>query len=244
MTTPQHRTPRRAEFNFMRQSTIDVPDHLAIIMDGNGRWAEERGWPRTVGHTTGARVMRDIVTRCAQLGVPQLTLYAFSSDNWKRPRAEVSALLALFTQHCRSEARALVQAGVRLTVIGRRDRLPSTLRRAIERTEHLTVDGTRMHLRVAIDYSSREAICRAHMAADATVDIPSHTTLLPPVDLMIRTGGERRLSDFLLWECAYAELIFLDVLWPAMTPALLDDALDEFAARDRRFGSISQQVSA
>jgi undecaprenyl diphosphate synthase len=244
MTTSHHRSPNRAEFNFMGQSTITVPGHLAIIMDGNGRWAEARGWPRTVGHTTGARVMRDIVTRCVQLGVPQLTLYAFSSDNWKRPRTEVSALLALFTQHCRSEARALVQAGVRLTVIGRRDRLPSTLRRAIERTELLTANGTRLHLRVAIDYSSRDAIDRAHKATEAAGDITPHAPLLPPVDLMVRTGGERRLSDFLLWECAYAELVFLDVLWPAMTPAMLDDALTEFAMRDRRFGSISQQVSA
>lgn len=188
--------------------------------------------------------MRDVVEHCATKGVEQLTLYAFSSDNWSRPAAEVRALLALFTSHFRSEAAALARAGIRLTVIGRRARLPLALRTAIRDAEARTAHGRVMHLRVAIDYSSRAAIARAHGAALSDADANDGSPMLPPVDLLLRTGGERRLSDFLLWECAYAELLFLDVLWPDITPMILDQAFADFAARDRRFGNVRQRASA
>jgi undecaprenyl diphosphate synthase len=223
----------------MIQSTLSLPGHLALIMDGNGRWATGRGAPRTVGHLSGARTMRTIISHCATIGIPQLTLYAFSSDNWRRPTDEVHGLLSLFTAQCRSNTAALARAGIRLSVIGRRDRLPLPLLDAVITAETATLHGDRMHLRVAIDYSSRAAI---RQAGDAPPNEPP--SLLPPVDLLVRTGGERRLSDFLLWECAYAELVFLDVLWPDMTPRLLDAACADFAQRDRRYGALSQRASA
>ena len=188
--------------------------------------------------------MREAVSYCANAGVEQLTLYAFSSDNWCRPALEVRTLMALFTAHFRAEADTLAQAGVRLSVIGRRMRLPMPLRRAIDDAERCTASGRAMHLRVAIDYSSRAAIQHAHPVNGASLDIDSHSPLLPPVDLLMRTGGERRLSDFLLWECAYAELLFLDVLWPDITPGILDAALADFAQRDRRFGNVPRRESA
>jgi undecaprenyl diphosphate synthase len=220
-----------------------VPPHVAIIMDGNGRWAERRGEPRTNGHLAGARAMRQVVAHCATVGVGELTLYAFSSDNWKRPALEVNALLALFTTHFTTEAEELARVGIRLSVIGRRSRLPLPLRRAIRDAESRTEHGCAMHLRIAIDYSSRDAIRRAHAPA-LTEEHEGQVAMLPPVDLLVRTGGERRLSDFLLWECAYAELLFLDVLWPDITPAILDEAFADFAHRDRRFGNVAQRVSA
>ena len=228
----------------MMQSTLSLPDHVAIIMDGNGRWAERLGRSRSAGHIAGARAMRDVVAHCARVGVPQLTLYAFSSDNWKRPTAEVRALMTLFTSHFRSQAAELARAGIRLSVIGRRVRLPLPLRSAIRAAEEATARGTAMHLCVAIDYSSRDAIRRAHAAPSLSTDVHDGSVILPPVDLLLRTGGERRLSDFLLWECAYAELLFIDVLWPDITSAILDAAFDDFASRDRRFGNIAQRVSA
>jgi undecaprenyl diphosphate synthase len=226
------------------QSTLRVPDHLAIIMDGNGRWAERRGQPRSMGHRAGARAMRDVVAHCAATGVPQLTLYAFSSDNWARPPVEVNTLMGLFTAHFRSQADELAVQGIRLSVIGRRTRLSAALRRAIADAEQRTAHGRRMHLRVAIDYSSRAAIQREYAPASNADDASGQSALLPPVDLMLRTGGERRLSDFLLWESAYAELSFSDVLWPDITPAVLDDVLMDFARRDRRFGRLSARASA
>ncbi len=227
----------------MQQSTLRVPSHLAVIMDGNGRWAEHRGQPRSMGHLAGARAMRDVIEHSAASGVEQLTLYAFSSDNWSRPKIEVNTLLSLFTSHFRSEADELARNGIRLSVIGRRGRLPLALRRAITDAEKKTARGSAMHLRVAIDYSSREAIQRSH-AGQGTPETHDGSELLPPVDLLLRTGGERRLSDFLLWECAYAELFFHDVLWPDITPAILDEAFADFARRDRRFGNVSQRASA
>ena len=226
------------------QSTLLVPSHVAVVMDGNGRWAEARRRPRSAGHVAGARVLRDVVEHCAVSGVQQLTLYAFSSDNWNRPRAEVQALLALFTSHFRSEADTLARNDIRMSVIGRRNRLPASLLAAINTAESRTSAGRRMHLRLAIDYSSRAAIMRAHPSALFATPPVDAGDILPPVDLMIRTGGEHRLSDFLLWECAYAELLFLDLLWPDVTTAVMDDAFRQFAARDRRFGRVSQCASA
>jgi undecaprenyl diphosphate synthase len=227
----------------MKQSTLRIPSHLAVIMDGNGRWAERRSQPRSMGHLAGARAMRDVIAHCARSGVEQLTLYAFSSDNWSRPKIEVNTLLSLFTSHFRSEADELARNGIRLSVIGRRGRLPLALRRAITDAEQKTSRGQAMHLRIAIDYSSREAIQRTQ-AGQGTLDAHDGSELLPPVDLLLRTGGERRLSDFLLWECAYAELFFHDVLWPDITAAILDEAFEDFARRDRRFGNVSQRASA
>jgi undecaprenyl diphosphate synthase len=228
----------------MKQSASLPPAHLAIIMDGNGRWAELRGQPRSAGHVAGARIMRDIVAHCARAGVEQLTLYAFSSDNWQRPQTEVRTLLSLFTSHFRSHAAELASHGIRLSVIGRRARLPLLLRAAIRDAEHHTERGRGMHLRVAIDYSSRDAIAQAHAAESATPAPLDTVPVLPPVDMLLRTGGERRLSDFLLWECAYAELRFIDTLWPDMTPTILDETFADFAHRDRRFGRLSARVSA
>jgi undecaprenyl diphosphate synthase len=237
-----------SEFHFMPTSTLPTPGHLAIIMDGNGRWAERSGRPRTMGHLAGARTMRTVVEHCARSGVEQLTLYAFSSDNWSRPATEVNALLELFTSHFRSQADALADAGIRMTVIGRRARLPLPLRSAITDAEARTAHGRAMHLRVAIDYSSRAAIETAMttqpLSRETRLGTPNGPSILPPVDLLLRTGGERRLSDFLLWECAYAELLFLDVLWPDITTADLDAAFADFAQRDRRFGNIRQKASA
>ena len=228
----------------MRQRTLLGPGHVAMIMDGNGRWAERKGRPRWMGHVAGARVVKDVVAHCARSGVEQLTLYAFSADNWKRPVDEVAALLELFENHFRTQMETLAEKGIRLSVIGRRDKLPLGLRSAITAAEQRTAAGRHMHLRVALDYSSRAAIQGALPAQAAVRGVARGTTILPPVDLMIRTGGERRLSDFLLWECAYAELLFLDVLWPDVDEAVLDAAFADFAQRERRFGAVAERVSA
>jgi len=231
----------------MTQSTLPVPQHVALIMDGNGRWAERRGRPRWMGHVAGARVVKDVVAHCARVGVEQLTIYAFSADNWNRPVAEVGALLELFESHFKTQAETLAANGIRLSVIGRRTKLPLALRRAITQAEARTASGRRLHLRVALDYSSRAAMQDAlptRTALRGTVRGAAQGTILPPVDLLVRTGGERRLSDFLLWECAYAELLFLETLWPDVTGAVLDAAFADFASRDRRFGGMSQRASA
>ena len=205
----------------MKQSTSL---HVAIVMDGNGRWATRRGLPRVAGHRAGAEAVRRAVEIAPGCGITALTLYAFSSDNWNRPAAEVSALMRLFARYLRGETAELVAQGVKLMVIGRRDRLPATLASTIAATEQATAHGTRLELRIAVDYSGRAAI----LAGD----------LLPDVDLLIRTGGEQRLSDFLLWECAYAELWFTDRMWPDFQAAHLAAAIHEFHSRDRRFGGL------
>jgi undecaprenyl diphosphate synthase len=214
------------------QSSLQQSDlaalHVAVIMDGNGRWAVARGRPRAAGHRAWAAAVRRAVEAAAKLGIGALTLYAFSSDNWQRPAAEVATLFALFETYLRSQEARCARHDIRLTVVGRRDRLPSSLRRAIERVEAGTSRGTRLHLRLAVDYSSRDAILAA--------------ARLPDVDLLIRTGGERRLSDFLLWESAYAELLFLDRMWPDFTGADLRAAVFEYSTRERRFGGIPEEA--
>jgi undecaprenyl diphosphate synthase len=212
-----------------------VPQHVAIIMDGNGRWATRRGSPRWMGHVRGAHTVRDVVEYCARAGVRDLTLYAFSSDNWKRPREEVGFLFDLFASHIDRQLASLVANGIRFTVIGRRDRLPPALVAAIAMAEQRTAAGQHLHVRVAIDYSSRAAIADAFTEGGAAPD----TALVPNVDLLLRTGGERRLSDFLLWECAYAELAFLDVHFPDLATSDLDTVFADYAARDRRFGGLN-----
>jgi len=226
------------------------PFHVAIIMDGNGRWAEERGWPRTRGHRAGAEAVQRVVEASPRLGITTLTLYAFSSDNWRRPAEEVRVLMALFRKFLESKIDTCRRKGVRLGVIGRRDRLPAALVGLIERAEEATAEGGVLDLRLAVDYSSRDAIAAAaglHQGAAPSRE--QFRELLarsqhgdprtPDVDLLIRTGREQRLSDFLLWESAYAELLFFSVLWPAFTGDHLSEAVDEFRRRNRRFGALS-----
>ncbi len=229
--------------------------HLAIIMDGNGRWATAHGLSRSAGHEAGLRTARDIVEAAVREGVGTLTLYAFSSDNWKRPTAEVTALMRLFRRALIGEAKRCLQNGVRLTILGRRDRLPSSLRHTVEQVEALTATGSRMHLRVAVDYSARDAMLRAAVAMRGeSVSREAFTELLArvdhdpipacDVDLVLRTGGEQRLSDFLLWECAYAELLFVAKMWPEFEADDLAEAMADFRSRNRRFGLAPEQVAS
>jgi undecaprenyl diphosphate synthase len=211
--------------------------HVAMIMDGNGRWAQARGWPRLAGHRAGAETVRRIVEAAPGLGIGTLTLYAFSADNWKRPQDEIAGLFRLFARYLRQEAEKLRRQGVRFEVIGRRDRLPGPLVSLIEQTEAATRSGRRLRLRVAVDYSSREAILRA-IESGARDRASMQAALGPDVDLLLRTSGEQRLSDFLLWECAYAEFSFLPVAWPDLSETDVRLALDDFRSRDRRFGAI------
>jgi undecaprenyl diphosphate synthase len=225
--------------------------HVAIIMDGNGRWATQRGLPRAAGHAEGAKAVRSVVEAAARSGVDTLTIYAFSAANWARPAAEVASLMRLFGQYLFTETRRCVEQSIRLNVIGRRDRLSDGLRRSIEQCERMTAGCAGMHLRIAIDYSSQHSILQAarRAAGDAHLDTEGFRRLLHEVDhcahgagevdLLIRTGGEQRLSDFLLWECAYAELHFADCLWPDFDEGRLEQALRDFAGRQRRFGALS-----
>lgn len=228
--------------------------HLAIIMDGNGRWASRRGQPRTAGHRAGVSTLQRIVEVAPGLGVTTLTVFAFSADNWRRPPAEVGALMGLLGAYLRSQLQRLAEAGIRLTVIGRRDRLAQPIVAQIAAAERATADGGRLHLRVAVDYSAREAIARAAScfsgpSSDELGRMIAHSGAgreddggATRVDLLIRTGGEKRLSDFLLWECAYAELSFLDVMWPDFTACDLAAAIADFSRRERRFGGLGSAL--
>ncbi len=198
-------------------------------MDGNGRWASNRGLLRVDGHRAGAEALRAIVEAAPRVNIGTLTVYAFSSDNWKRPPEEVDALMFLLACYLEKESARLRDAGVRTSVIGRRDRLPPALLAAIDVAETQTRHCSRLHFRLAIDYSARAAIMSKGFLEDAL-----------PVDLLIRTGGEQRLSDFLLWESAYAELIFTKRLWPDFTPADLRAAVAEYHRRDRRYGGVPE----
>ena len=249
----------------MVQSTLPRPVpgiHVGIIMDGNGRWAEARGRPRVAGHREGARAVRRVVEAAPDLDIDTLTLYAFSSDNWRRPPSEVTALMSLFRRHLRTEIRELTERGVRLTVIGRRDRLSPALVTAIEGAERATGGGRVLRLRLAVDYSARETIVAAarRAAARPTIwqgesridqdvfagllgDVVHESEPVRDLDLLIRTGSEQRLSDFLLWEAAYAELLFSDCMWPDFGQQELADAVDEFRGRNRRFGRVAGQAA-
>lgn len=240
----------------MRQGNSHDRLHVAIIMDGNGRWAKRRGLPRTAGHRAGADSVRRVVEAAPDLGVTTLTLFAFSSDNWRRPRDEVAALMALLRRYLRTELKRFVDSGTRLTVIGRRDRLLDGLTEDIAEAERRSALGTRLDLRIALDYSARDAI--ANVAAAWRGERPPsrdefQRLLAGPgcgyhgdVDLLIRSGGEKRLSDFLLWESAYAELCFVDVLWPDFGAADLRAAIADFHRRERRFGGLGpvEQLTA
>jgi undecaprenyl diphosphate synthase len=222
--------------------------HAAIIMDGNGRWAQERGLPRVAGHREGANAVRRVVEAAPDLGIDILTLYAFSEDNWNRPPREVSALMRLLGHYLVQETDRCVANGVRLSAIGRRDRMGAPLLKLLDEAERRTIRGQRLHLRLAIDYSSRQAIVRAvrELASKPPIDgdtAPTEETLSalvgPDVDLLIRTSGEQRLSDFLLWECAYAEMVFTPRQWPAFTKEDLAAAVETFHRRERRFGGLA-----
>jgi len=223
--------------------------HVAVIMDGNGRWALRRGLPRSAGHHAGVEAIRRLVEAAPGVGIGTLSLFAFSSDNWARPAEEVQILMGLFARFLRDEAGPLKAHDVRLSVIGRRDRLPSEVMSAISAAEALTGRGARLHLRVAVDYSSRDTILEA--ARLGRLDDPTresfasrlgeaHGAPAPDVDLLIRTGGEQRLSDFLLWESAYAELFFTTRMWPDFHEDDLAAAVADFRGRDRRFGALSE----
>ncbi len=220
--------------------------HVGIIMDGNGRWATRRGLSRLRGHEAGVEAIRRVVEAAPDQGVGTLTLYAFSTDNWRRPKAEVTALMALLRFYLANEVESLVKNGVRLTVIGRRDRLPDGIAAAIARAEAATSRGETLNLRIAIDYSARDAILNA-AAKLAGVSEPTRERFselitgeagLRDVDLIIRTSGEKRLSDFLLWEGAYAELYFTERMWPEFDGEALAETLASFHRRERRFGGL------
>jgi undecaprenyl diphosphate synthase len=224
--------------------------HVGIIMDGNGRWAASRGRARTAGHIAGARVVRTIVEAAPACGISMLTLYAFSADNWQRPSREVALLMRLFRRYLISETDRCVVNGVRMRIIGRRDRIPAELLQAIVAAEDATRHGRILDLRIAVDYSARDAIVRAsnslprgtkHTIEEFQREIDRVYHWTGPsrdVDLLIRTGGEQRLSDFLLWECAYAELYFTPRKWPEFGPTDLAAAVKEFRSRERRFGTV------
>jgi undecaprenyl diphosphate synthase len=234
--------------------------HAAIIMDGNGRWAVARGKSRTSGHLAGADAVRRTVEAAPGLGIDILTLYAFSSDNWRRPPEEVGALMRLLRRYLMAETGRCVENGVRIQVIGRRDRLASALVREIDSAERATSRGEKLWLRIAVDYSARDAILRAawrlsagQLPGDgAQISREEFSRLVSEcpeqrahdVDLLIRTGGEKRLSDFLLWECAYAELIFTERMWPDFGTADLEAAVLEFRHRERRFGTVPAAASS
>jgi undecaprenyl diphosphate synthase len=225
--------------------------HVGIIRDGNGRWATRQGLSRGAGHRAGAAAVRRVVEAAPEAGVGILTLFAFSSDNWRRPASEVGWLMRLFREYLRAETARCVAHGVRLEIIGRRDRLGRSLLRGIEAAEVATSGGTTLRLRIAIDYSSRDAIVRAAQCLrpgaasresfGRLIAIVDHGSPVPALDLLIRTGGERRLSDFLLWEAAYAELFFTDLMWPEFGAEALRAALQDFASRERRFGGLDEE---
>ena len=234
-----------------------LPAHIAIIMDGNGRWAEARGLPRTAGHRAGADAVRTVVRECRRLGVPHLTLYAFSSENWNRPRTEISALFGLLLEFLGAEVPTMEERGIRLRVLGDVDGLPlaqrTALRHAMNRTDHCAD----MTLNQALNYGGRAELARAarRLAAEARAgelapeDVTEealaarlYTAGQPDPDLLIRTSGELRLSNFLLYQCAYSELYFTPVLWPDFGAAELAAALEDYAGRSRRFGKTREQV--
>jgi undecaprenyl diphosphate synthase len=240
----------------MMQSDLyngDLGLHVAIIMDGNGRWARAQGLPRTAGHRAGSHAVRRVVQAAPEFGITTLTLYAFSSDNWGRPAAEVRALMELLERYLGTESHRCAKNSIRLSVVGRRDRLKPGLLKAIEQAEARTAQGNRLHLRIAVDYSARGAITAA-AASLAPTDQPYNFAMFthalnrvmhsvpqsPDVDLLIRTGGEQRLSDFLLWECAYAELVFSERFWPDFGEGDLSQAITDYQNRERRFGKLGK----
>ncbi len=227
--------------------------HVAIIMDGNGRWAERRGMPRWRGHEAGVEAVRRVTEAACTQEISVLTLFAFSNENWKRPATEVNILFSLLRRYLVESRKQLVDNGIRLSAIGRRDRLSTLIREALEETEALTRNGSRLHLRLAIDYGSRteislavREIARRLVRGEITSDLIDEDTIsrllpgsdVPDPDLIIRTAGERRLSNFLLWQAAYAEFYFSPTLWPDFEAGDLEDALADYQTRTRKFGAL------
>jgi len=247
-----HQTVRQIP---IAQPTVDYTPrlHVAIISDGNGRWATSKGLPRSAGHRAGAETVRRVVTAAPRMGIHTLTLFALSSANWKRPDAEVQGILRLLHEYLLTETTHCIEEGVRLSIIGRRDRLPATLRQAVADSEAATAKGTRLHLRLAVDYSAREAIyhaaCRFYKVTELSPESFSNVLAevlrggSTEVDLLIRTGGEQRLSDFLLWECAFAEFVFLQKRWPDFTAEDLEAAVNEFNRRERTRGALPDAIA-
>ena len=235
-----------------------LPHHVAVIMDGNGRWAMERGLPRLDGHARGADVVRDITTFTREIGIPYLTLYSFSVQNWRRPPSEIAGLMTLLEDYCRDELSTLMENDIRLSSIGRLDRIPRSTRRALESVMEKTAHNRAMTLTLAVDYGGREELLSAikKIAEDvktgvlnpgavdeATLEARLQTALLPDPDLVIRTSGEMRVSNFLLWQVAYAEFTFTDVRWPDFTREDFSQALRTYAERERRFGGTKPATS-
>jgi undecaprenyl diphosphate synthase len=230
--------------------------HVAIIMDGNGRWATQRGLPRSAGHRAGAKTVDLIVEAAARANIGTLTLYAFSAANWGRPKPEVGALFALLRRYLMTQTPRCVEQSIRIEIIGRRDRLAPQLLKTIEQSEYATAQAKGMRLRIAVDYSAQQTIletCRRMMQGGTmdrsrfieTLGQVDHSSLpAPDVDLLIRTGGEKRLSDFLLWECAYAELLFVENYWPDFDSNSFRQALDSYSRRQRRFGQVTPPALA
>ena len=240
---------------YVRECGLDgnIPRHVAIIMDGNGRWATKRGLPRSAGHRAGMEALRDLITASSELGIEALTLYAFSTENWKRPRDEVGTLFSLVVEYFNREISELHEKGVRIRVLGEMSRVPQKARAALMRAEDITHDNSGLKLNLAINYGARAELVRAARALaedvsnggmapdaidEAAVSSRLYTSGQPDVDLLIRTGGEMRLSNFLLYQSAYAELLFTDTLFPDFDKAHYLDAIREFQGRSRRFGAI------
>ena len=230
------------------------PNHVAIIMDGNGRWAQQRRRPRLFGHHAGARRVREIVEACPDLGVKYLTIFAFSTENWKRTQSEVAGLMKLFRRYIEKEAKALFQNGVRVRFIGDRMKLDDKLVSLMDELEVFTADNTEVHLTIALNYGGRDEVTRAaqRLALEIEQGRLSHkdvdaeclsklldTRFLPDPDLVIRTSGEARISNFLLWQSAYAEYEFIDTLWPDFTSAEFGTLIGNYGGRDRRFGAVT-----
>lgn len=230
-----------------------LPRHIAIIMDGNGRWASLRGQPRIHGHIEGAANVREIITHCARLRIAALSLYSFSTENWKRPRPEVDALMDLYAQYLVKERETIMANNVRLIQLGRREELPDKVLRELDTTREMSKDNTGLALCLAINYGSRQEIVTAvrkiaarvrngklepHQITEETIADHLYTAGLPDPDLLIRTAGERRISNFLLWQISYAELYVSDVLWPDFRPSHLNEAIRDYACRQRRFGAV------
>ncbi|HOQ85632.1 MAG TPA: isoprenyl transferase [Phycisphaerae bacterium] len=235
-----------------------LPRHVAIIMDGNGRWANARGKPRIFGHMEGAANVREIVTHCARLQLDALTLYSFSTENWKRPKAEVDALMNLYVEYLIKERQTVMENNVRLIQVGRREGLPEPVLRELDETQRVSRDNSGLRLCLAINYGSRLEIVdavreiarrvesgqlRPDEITEATIDAHLYTAGIPDPDLLIRTAGEMRVSNFLLWQISYAELYVSNVLWPDFRPAHLNEAIRNYAARQRRFGAVLQDIT-
>ncbi|RRA91185.1 isoprenyl transferase [Paenimyroides viscosum] len=245
----------------MKETTLipeKLPKHLAIIMDGNGRWAKQKGFLRTIGHENGATAVKRTVEQCARLGIPYLTLYAFSTENWNRPKFEVDMLMKLLVKALRKEIKSLHENNIRLNAIGNLDLLPASVRKELTEVLEKTKNNTRLTLSLALSYGSRNELLEATkelcnkvknniISIDAidesVINKHLYTHNLPDVDLLIRTSGEQRISNFLLWQIAYAELYFTDVLWPDFSNDHLISALETYQNRERRYGKTSEQLN-